>query len=222
MSGRVRVAAVGLAVVCAVAAQAQTRLPSGLTPLGPVQTPRPSAPAEAQGTPAPPSGGPIQSESLPTLTAPDPAFSRPPAAAPLLLAAPATPASLPTPSAPAPPVPAPPASAPPPPPANVAPSPPVPWLPRGSVDLLGLDKVTARATTLSGKVGATLHYGTLSIVLRACAVRPPDQPADAAAFLDVSEADGQSLFHGWMVASVPSLGVIEHPVYDLRVTGCRN
>jgi hypothetical protein len=98
----------------------------------------------------------------------------------------------------------------------------VPWLPRGSVDLLGLDKVTARATPLFGKVGATLHYGTLSIVVRGCVVRPPDQPADAAAFLDVSDAGGQSLFHGWMVASVPSLGVVEHPVYDLRVTGCRN
>jgi hypothetical protein len=111
-----------------------------------------------------------------------------------------------------------------PPPAT--PPPPVPapetWLPRSNVALAGLDKITARVTPLTGRVGQTLTFGTLSIAVRNCIVRGPDQPADQAAYLDITDSrDGSKEFHGWMLLSSPSLSMLEHPVYDIRLTGCR-
>ena len=28
-------------------------------------------------------------------------------------------------------------------------------------------------------------------------------------------------FRGWMIASAPALGMMEHPLYDVRVVACR-
>jgi hypothetical protein len=111
-------------------------------------------------------------------------------------------------------------------PAAPAPPPPGPapdaWVARSIVDLTALDKVSARATPLSGKVGEELHFGTLTVVARACVVRPPDAAADAAAFLDITDArPGIAPFHAWMLLTEPSLSIYEHPVYDIRLAGCR-
>lgn len=113
---------------------------------------------------------------------------------------------------------APAAPAPPPPP----PPPPDSWLPRGNVDLTGLDKISTRISTISGKVGQAMSFGTLSVTVRSCIVRGPDQPADQAAFLDVTDSRNPGFsFHGWMLLSAPADSVIEHPVYDLRLAACR-
>ena len=88
--------------------------------------------------------------------------------------------------------------------------------------LQALDKVNARSQTFSVKVGASAHFGSLTIAVRSCVVRPPDQPADAAAFLDVTDATaGAPAFHGWMFQSDPAVSMLQHPIYDLRVLGCR-
>ena len=201
----IRRAALGLIAVTAGAAMAQTpRLPPGLTPLGPVQTPL--APPLAPATTTTPNSGPtIQSEPLapPAVTvapAPVPAVTPTPAATP-------PPAPTPTPT----PIPAP----------SPAPT-SQDWLPRPGVTLLALDKVTARATVLTGKTDEPLRFGTLNILVRSCLVRPPDRAADATAFLEVTErGTTQPLFRGWMLLSAPSIAVIEHPVYDIRLAGCR-
>jgi hypothetical protein len=94
-------------------------------------------------------------------------------------------------------------------------------VPRGGAELRALDKVSAVPTTLNLKVGQSVQYGSLTIQLLRCVVRPPDREPDAAAFLDVQDAHaGEPGFHGWMFAKEPQLGVLEHPVYDLRVIGC--
>ena len=96
------------------------------------------------------------------------------------------------------------------------------WLPRGVAELQALDKVNARHTVLSVKIGETARIGSLRIDVLACAVRPPDQPQDAAAFLSITDANGDGVgFRGWMVASQPALSMLQHPVFDIRVTGCR-
>jgi hypothetical protein len=95
------------------------------------------------------------------------------------------------------------------------------WLPRGGVELQALDKVTARTLKLSGRVGQAIHYGSLTITVRACVVRPPDQAADAAAFLDIADArPDMPRFSGWMLVSAPAVSMLEHPVYDIRMIGC--
>ncbi len=87
--------------------------------------------------------------------------------------------------------------------------------------LQALDKVNAQATTLPVKVGQTATFGSLSITLQACVVRPPDMPQDAAAFLTIVDSHpDQPGFKGWMLKSDPSLSMLEHPLYDIRVAGC--
>ena len=96
------------------------------------------------------------------------------------------------------------------------------WLPRPGVDLVALDKVSARATTLSGRVGQELHFGTLTLIVRACLVRPPDAAPDAAAFLDITDSRPPPRpFQAWMVLSAPALSIYEHPLYDIRLAGCQ-
>jgi hypothetical protein len=92
--------------------------------------------------------------------------------------------------------------------------------------LQGLDKVTGRVMTIESPVGATVHFGTLEIIVRTCRKRPPEELPESAAFLDVWEIrSGEaaaSLFRGWMFASSPALSALQHPVYDIWVIDCAN
>jgi hypothetical protein len=95
------------------------------------------------------------------------------------------------------------------------------WVPAGSAKLVALDKVNAQATELTVKVGQSATFGSLTITVKACAIRPPDQPADATAYLHVTDSHPDSPgFDGWMLRGEPSVSMMQHPVYDLRVTGC--
>ena len=107
-------------------------------------------------------------------------------------------------------------------PAPDTPSPPDGWLPRETADLLVLDKVSAKATSVTLKVGQAADNASLSIAVRACSVRPADQAKDAAAFLDIKDSrPGAPGFHGWVLKNEPGLNMLEHPVYDVRLAGCR-
>jgi hypothetical protein len=95
------------------------------------------------------------------------------------------------------------------------------WVPGGSARLQALDKVSAQATMLTVKVGEPATFGSLTISVKACVIRPPDQPADAAAYLDVTDSHPDSPgFNGWMLANEPSVSMMQNPIYDLRVAGC--
>ncbi len=89
-----------------------------------------------------------------------------------------------------------------------------------------LDKVTARVDTIAVPVNRSVRVQTLEIIVRACLERPPEEPPESAAFLDVSEVKpGEptaEVFRGWMFASSPALSAMEHPVYDLWVLDCRD
>jgi hypothetical protein len=92
--------------------------------------------------------------------------------------------------------------------------------------LQGLDKITARISTIEVAVGETVTFGSLQITLRACDKRPPEETPESAAFLQVVEQKpGEqpvTRFSGWMFASSPALSAMEHPVYDLWVLDCEN
>jgi len=92
--------------------------------------------------------------------------------------------------------------------------------------LQGLDKVTARVTTLRTSIGGTVRFGTLEVIVRHCDKRPPEETPESAAFLDIWEVrPGEApldLFRGWMFASSPGLNAMEHPVYDIWLLGCEN
>jgi hypothetical protein len=92
--------------------------------------------------------------------------------------------------------------------------------------LQGLDKITARISTIKVGVGETVNFGSLQITVKACDKRPPEETPESAAFLQVVEQKpgeaSVTRFSGWMFASSPALSAMEHPVYDLWVLDCEN
>jgi hypothetical protein len=100
----------------------------------------------------------------------------------------------------------------------------VPTIEKPVAVLRALDKITARVEELEVPIGRPYKFGTLIITVRACRVTPPEETPEAAAFLEISEfKPGQNdapVFRGWMFASSPALSAMEHPVYDIWVTGC--
>jgi len=92
--------------------------------------------------------------------------------------------------------------------------------------LQGLDKVTARVSTLKAPIGESIRFGTLEIIARQCDKRPPEATPESAAFLDIWEIQpgeaAESVFRGWMFASSPAVSALEHPVYDVWVLDCEN
>ena len=97
---------------------------------------------------------------------------------------------------------------------------------RGAATLQGLDKITARVSAIEVNVGETARFGSLLITLRACREAPPIDPPEAAAFLEIKEVkpdeQPEAVFSGWMFSSSPALSALEHPIYDVWVTGCRD
>ena len=94
---------------------------------------------------------------------------------------------------------------------------------RPSVFLRALDKITARITEIDIPVGEERRFGSLAISVRYCRTRPPIEPPETYAYLDIFEIRGQDrmpVFSGWMVASSPALNPLEHPVYDVWVIRC--
>ena len=93
------------------------------------------------------------------------------------------------------------------------------------VVLQGLDKVTARVSTIEAPIDAPVRFGTLEITAHTCAKRPPEEPPEVTAFLEIVDVKPgqprQRLFTGWMLASSPALSALEHPVYDVWVIDCR-
>ena len=95
------------------------------------------------------------------------------------------------------------------------------WLPGNTAELQVLNKIDAARQNLTVKVGQTADYGSLSIKVQACVIRPPDQPANAAAFLVISDSlKGEPGFTGWSLANEPWVAMLQNPVYNVRVVGC--
>lgn len=98
--------------------------------------------------------------------------------------------------------------------------------PPGLVAVLqGLDKVTARISTIEAPLDEAVRFGTLEIVPRYCYKAPPEEPPESAVFLEIREVrpgePAADLFIGWMFASSPALSALEHPVYDIWILDCR-
>ena len=92
------------------------------------------------------------------------------------------------------------------------------------VQLRSLDKITARSLTFEAKVGSTVKFGEVFVKVQACRKSPPIEKPEAAAFLQIWEADSKAssewVFSGWMFASSPGLSHMDHPVYDVWVLDC--
>ena len=97
-------------------------------------------------------------------------------------------------------------------------------LPARTAELQALDKVTARISVIEAQVDQPVSFGTLVIRVGACHRRPPDDPPDSAAWLEIRDTRpgaAEVPFRGWMFAASPGLSMLEHAVYDIRVLACK-
>jgi hypothetical protein len=90
----------------------------------------------------------------------------------------------------------------------------------------GLDKVTGRIIAFDAAIGETVQFGALQVTPRICYTRPPTETSNTDAFIEVDEVTLQGeikrIFTGWMFASSPGLHAVEHPIYDVWLTDCKN
>mgnify|MGYP000170232009 CR=1 FL=1 len=88
-----------------------------------------------------------------------------------------------------------------------------------------LDKVTARISKLEVPLNQTVEFGSLRLTPRVCYARPPTEQPKTTSFVEVDEVglEGNQarIFTGWMFAESPGLNAVEHPVFDIWLTGCR-
>jgi hypothetical protein len=88
----------------------------------------------------------------------------------------------------------------------------------------GLDKITGRIISFDAAIGETVQFGALQVTARACNTRPPTEPTNTDAFVEVDEVTLQGeirrIFTGWMFAASPGLHAVEHPIYDVWLTDC--
>ncbi len=95
--------------------------------------------------------------------------------------------------------------------------------------LEGLNKVTARVSRFDAPVGQAVRFGNLVITVRACDKRPPEEPPQTAAFLQIekvqrgegNDVSSKQIFSGWMFAASPAISALEDPVYDVSLLDCK-
>jgi hypothetical protein len=92
-------------------------------------------------------------------------------------------------------------------------------------EFTGLDKITGRTITFDVLVDETVQFGALRVTPRVCHTRPPTEPEQTTAFVEVDEITLanklQRIFSGWMFAASPGLHAVEHPVYDVWLVDCK-
>ncbi len=90
----------------------------------------------------------------------------------------------------------------------------------------GLDKITGRIIKFDVEIGETVQFGALQVTPRICFTRPPTETPNTDAFIEVDEVtlqgDVKRIFTGWMFASSPGLHAVEHPIYDVWLTDCKD
>jgi hypothetical protein len=104
-------------------------------------------------------------------------------------------------------------------------APPTQKIPNQTAVFSGLDKITGRIISFDVALGETVQFGALQVVPRVCYTRPPTEAAATDAFVEVSEVTLQGevrrIFSGWMFAASPGLNAVEHPIYDVWLTDCK-
>lgn len=90
----------------------------------------------------------------------------------------------------------------------------------------GLDKITGRTINFDADIGETVQFGALRVKTDACYTRPSTEATNTDAFVEVDEITLQGevkrIFSGWMFAASPGLHAVEHPIYDIWLTDCKN
>ena len=95
------------------------------------------------------------------------------------------------------------------------------------INLLALDKITAKTSSIKLAIGDKKVFGPLEIKALKCQLFESTDISDAVAYIQVKDLSAKDnnrvfLFNGWTFASSPTLQSIDHPIYDLWITSCEN
>ena len=91
----------------------------------------------------------------------------------------------------------------------------------------GLDKITGITTTFEIPIGEERRFGGAdreAQCLPIAARSPKNRRRPASCAVDQIEIDNtrKPIFSGWMFAESPGLNAVEHAIYDVWLTGCRD
>ena len=95
------------------------------------------------------------------------------------------------------------------------------------INITALDKITAKTLAIKLGIGEKKYFGSLEIKGLKCQLSENNEFSDTVAYLQVKDLDSKNnnqvfLFNGWTFVSSPTLKPIDHPIYDLWITGCEN
>ena len=96
------------------------------------------------------------------------------------------------------------------------------------VNLIGLDKITAKTIPIKIKLGETAQFGLLEIKALKCGISNNSKTKNnSVAYLqvrDISENQNEKvfIFNGWTFSSNPSIAPIDHAIYDIWLVSCDN
>jgi hypothetical protein len=89
----------------------------------------------------------------------------------------------------------------------------------------GLDKITGRTTSFDVYIDETVQFGALQVTPRVCYSRDESEPQKISGFIEVDEITLdrkiRRIFNGWMFVASPGLNAVDHPIYDVWLTGCK-
>lgn len=90
----------------------------------------------------------------------------------------------------------------------------------------GLDKITGVTTTFEIPIGEERRFGALIVKPNVCFSRPVTEEPKTTSFVEVDQVEMEKtrrrIFSGWMFAESPGLNAVEHAIYDVWLTGCRD
>ena len=90
----------------------------------------------------------------------------------------------------------------------------------------GLDKITGITTTFEIPIGEERRFGGLVVKPDACMSSPITEEPKTTSFVQVDQLESdntrKTIFSGWMFAESPGLNAVEHAIYDVWLTGCRD
>jgi hypothetical protein len=95
------------------------------------------------------------------------------------------------------------------------------------VNIIALDKITAKTSDIILLLGETKKFGLLEIKALKCGSVESQTEEGQAAYIQVKDLSDNLnnqvfVFNGWTFSSSTTLNPLDHPVYDFWLVGCEN
>ena len=95
------------------------------------------------------------------------------------------------------------------------------------VNIIALDKITAKTSDISLFLGETKKFGLLEIKALKCGNVESQSEQGQAAYIQVKDLSDNLnnqvfVFNGWTFSSSTTLNPLDHPVYDFWLVSCEN